>query len=139
MNDHAGMELPKYRCHKEVWALKIKNLVTESGVTTMFPEDTRYAPILLQADYVRLHQPAAGGYYVVYSNGHLSFSPAEPFEEGYTLIDAVKRSVSAMVSVPRDLLKRLTTWRSCMSYNDSYFSEPAGELKRVTSELDRLT
>jgi len=34
--------------------------------------------------------------------------------------------------------KKLTDWLYCMSYNDSYFGEPAGLVKQVTSELNRL-
>lgn len=34
--------------------------------------------------------------------------------------------------------KKLTQWRHCMSYNDSYFGEPAGLLKQVVAELERL-
>jgi hypothetical protein len=33
-------------------------------------------------------------------------------------------------------VQRLTKWRLCMSYNDSYFSEPRGELKRITCEME---
>lgn len=34
--------------------------------------------------------------------------------------------------------KKLTSWRHCMSYNDSYFGEPPGLLKQVVAELERL-
>lgn len=34
--------------------------------------------------------------------------------------------------------QKLTKWLLCMSYNDSYFGEPKGLVKQVTSELDRL-
>lgn len=34
--------------------------------------------------------------------------------------------------------KKLTQWRNCMSYNDSYFGEPPGLLKQVVGELERL-
>lgn len=34
--------------------------------------------------------------------------------------------------------KKLTAWRHCMSYNDSYFGEPPGLLKQVVAELERL-
>lgn len=34
--------------------------------------------------------------------------------------------------------KKLKKWLYCMSYNDSYFGEPEGLVKRVTSELNRL-
>ena len=34
--------------------------------------------------------------------------------------------------------RKLTQWLHCMSYNDSYFGEPAGLVKQVTGELNRL-
>lgn len=33
---------------------------------------------------------------------------------------------------------KLVYWLHCMSYNDSYFGEPAGLVKQVTGELNRL-
>lgn len=116
----ASAELPRYRCHKEVWALKIKEIALhpiprptiaeleeilkreEQGAVeispnsevvhrsistaTITPEDARYAPFLVDAEYVAEHEPHAGGYYVVYKDGYKSFSPATVFEEGYTRI-----------------------------------------------------
>jgi hypothetical protein len=38
----------------------------------------------------------------------------------------------------RRLLDRFVKWKHCMSYNDSYFTEPPGELKRIAYEIDRL-
>ena len=35
-------------------------------------------------NYVKKHNPQAGGYYVVYEDGYKSWSPAEAFESGYT-------------------------------------------------------
>lgn len=87
MSDTAR-ELPRYRCHKEVWALKIAkiqiNPVGEASV--IHPEEPGYAPFLVSSEYVVKHNPQAGGYYVVYKDGYKSFSPAEAFEEGYTKI-----------------------------------------------------
>lgn len=37
----------------------------------------------------------------------------------------------------RQCIDKLNTYTSCMSYNDSYFGEPEGELKRVIRELDK--
>ena len=34
--------------------------------------------------------------------------------------------------------RKLTQWLHCMSHNDSYFGEPAGLVKQVTGELNRL-
>jgi len=77
-------EMPKYRCHKVVHALKIKHVVPATdGSAAITPEDEGYAPFDVAADYVAKHAPAAGGYYVVYENGYESWSPAEAFEAGY--------------------------------------------------------
>lgn len=35
------------------------------------------------------------------------------------------------------LADALVEWKHCMSYNDSYFSEPAGWLKRAVFAYDR--
>lgn len=95
MDTGAEAELPKYKCHKEVWALKIKRLIPSSKAgtdylgphtATLIPEDGRYQPIELSEEYVTKHAPEAGGYYVVYKDGYKSFSPAKAFEEGYTKI-----------------------------------------------------
>ena len=89
----ASRQLPKYRSHKEVWALKIKAIEPDgsappgaAGSCLMTPEEDGYAPIRLDEAYVRKHNPQAGGYYVVYPDGYTSWSPAQSFEEGYTLI-----------------------------------------------------
>lgn len=86
-NSGASMELPRYASHKQVWALKIQAIATNpDGSGVMVPEDERYAAINLEAEYMSKHQPKIGGYYIQYKDGYKSFSPAEPFEEGYTLI-----------------------------------------------------
>jgi len=80
-------EMPRYRCHKEVHALKIEKVVRmndESGV--LYPMDKRYGDFEVDTAYMQKHDPRAGGYYVVYADGYTSFSPAEAFEDGYTLI-----------------------------------------------------
>lgn len=87
---NAQAQMPKYKCHKEVWALKIKDLKPRSpddGTLLMTPDDPKFAPIILDAAYVAKHKPQEGGYYVVYApDGYASFSPAKVFEDGYTLI-----------------------------------------------------
>ncbi len=93
----ASTQMPKYRCHKEVWALKIQSIALDSdkahtenretdGSAMITPADTGYAPFWVGMDYMRKHQPKIGGYFVVYKDGYKSFSPAEAFEEGYTRI-----------------------------------------------------
>jgi hypothetical protein len=101
---NAFIQLPKYKCHKEVWALKIREVVfhadadpkvsIETFAATdefkgghMIPEDGRYGPIPFEPEYYHKHKPEAGGYFVVYEDGYKSFSPAKAFEDGYTPID----------------------------------------------------
>jgi hypothetical protein len=83
-----GREMPKYKCHKEVWALKIKSIVfhPDLGDATIFPEDENYNSFTVDPEYVNKHKPKEGGYYVVYKGGYQSWSPAIEFEEGYVKI-----------------------------------------------------
>lgn len=89
-----SVELPRYKCHKKVWALKIKEIWVDPGLTsdkvsiaaTIVPEDFSYAPFQIDYDYIEKHKPQVGGYYVVYEDGYKSYSPAKAFEEGYTRI-----------------------------------------------------
>jgi hypothetical protein len=89
----AEIELPRYVCHKEVNAPKIKEVIVHDppeGVpfagAHLMPENERYAPIPVDADWFRRHDPSGPGYYVVYPDGYKSWSPVEAFEQGYTKI-----------------------------------------------------
>lgn len=87
-------ELPKYKCHKEVWALKIKSIVRDGenenresdGSAIITPEEDFYAPFRVEGSFLHKNKPFVGGYYVVYKDGYTSFSPADAFESGYTKI-----------------------------------------------------
>lgn len=81
-------EMPKYQSHKQVWALKIKEIVFDhdlakadnratDGSATITPEEDGYAPFKVDHVYCRKHEPKVGDYYVVYEDGYKSFSPAE--------------------------------------------------------------
>lgn len=80
------VQMPRYRCHKEVHALKIKDISGVPGLHALIPEDKKYAPIPMTEDWFRKHAPNAPGYLVVYTDGYRSWSPVEAFESGYTLI-----------------------------------------------------
>ena len=87
--DGGQLEMPRYECHKKVWALKIQsiNIGTDGGTIT--PADEGFLPFDVDAEWVsKRYHPAQGdlGYYVVYDDGYLSWSPTEAFEKGYTLI-----------------------------------------------------
>jgi hypothetical protein len=86
----AMKEMPKYKCHKEVWALKIRDIQPYKDnltKTLLFPEDPNYDYIEVDSFYMVKHSPQVGGYYVVYEDGYKSYSPAKAFEEGYSLIN----------------------------------------------------
>lgn len=87
MNDAVTSQMPQYRSHKTVWALKIAAIRFDADTAVITPAEAGYAPFLVDAAYVRKHAPEAGGYYVVYADGYRSFSPAEAFEDGYTRIE----------------------------------------------------
>jgi hypothetical protein len=89
-------EMPRYHCHKEVWALKIKAILNpnegipseDNGerILTFSDDGAEAAAFLVSPDYMAKHNPEIGGYYVVYKDGYKSFSPAAAFEEGYTRV-----------------------------------------------------
>lgn len=91
-------QMPRYQCHKKVWALKIELVdhkpnpdhTGKTGASSygaiIHPEDKRYPPFDVSPEYVCKHRPHDGGYYVVYDDGYESFSPANAFEAGYSAI-----------------------------------------------------
>lgn len=80
-------ELPRYQCHKQVQALKIKLRIPNPRGVELHFEDERFAPHQVDAVWFDKHKVEAGGYLVVYPDGYQSYSPAEAFEAGYTLIE----------------------------------------------------
>lgn len=92
---NAGVEMPKYQSHKQVWALQIeKSTFNPNGsLDLMFVKSDVYAPINIEGDDAeRIHKmmekhPDDAGYYVVYPDGYKSWSPTQSFEDGYDLIE----------------------------------------------------
>lgn len=83
----AQMEMPKYRSHKQVWALKISAIeILEDGSAKIMPEDKRYGMITAPDYKSKFKSGDDPGYYVVYADGYKSWSPTKAFEDGYTLI-----------------------------------------------------
>lgn len=95
--------LPKYKCHKEVHALKIASVEfdwevakregdreTDGSATFTFAEG--FSPFKVTPLYVTKHlrgldkTEIVGGYIVFYEDGYQSFSPAKAFEDGYTRV-----------------------------------------------------
>lgn len=77
-------QMPRYKCHKIVGALKIgKILAHDDGTATIQTEEEGFGHFQVSAGFIKKHKPVAGGYYVEYEDGYVSFSPAEAFEKGY--------------------------------------------------------
>jgi hypothetical protein len=81
-------EMPKYKCHKEVWALKIAKIERHNenipnaetdGSAMITPVEKGYAPFRVDYEYMLDHRPEVGGYFVVCKGGHKSFLPAGMF------------------------------------------------------------
>lgn len=96
---------PRFRCHKVVWANKIAKIRRDdwggavleffdkvetkksaSGGIVLKPIG-RYAHAEVSSAYVQEHAPEVGGYWVRYADGYESFSPADAFLVGYTLVE----------------------------------------------------
>jgi hypothetical protein len=85
-------EMPRYRSHKVVQALKIAHVehLGDDGTTYENPivmihfVNTGFEPVRMVLR--GLPTPAVGWYYVVYPDGYKSLSPASAFDEGYTLL-----------------------------------------------------
>jgi len=85
--------MQKYKSHKTVEAAKIDRI--DSLWKHQLPPFKAQIKckgldaFTVSAEYMEKHKPIPGGYYVKYADGYESFSPAEAFEDGYTLVDAI--------------------------------------------------
>lgn len=86
-------QMPRYRSHKVVHALKLQAVDSGPGDTTKFvPADNAFETIVASnlAESVkrcRAVEMKDPGYLVVYSDGFISWSPTEAFESGYTKVE----------------------------------------------------
>lgn len=90
-------EIPRYKCHKIVQALRIAEIQMDDEAdpncasafrdATITPADDGHGPFRVSAHYMCKHWPQVGGYYVVDEDGYPSFSPAAAFESGYSRLD----------------------------------------------------
>lgn len=89
-------DMPKYQCHKVVHALKIIGLhIDETEILLCFhaetDDDVASIRIPVEEDEHSRFIKASGadfGYYVVYEDGYISWSPSKAFEDGYTRLPA---------------------------------------------------
>jgi hypothetical protein len=100
MSQEASVEMPRYECHKKVWALQINKAERvkvqyaegcdgqEScpDVILHFDESSGAAPRKVEYSVVSRYWPKEGDYFVLYEDGYQSISPKKAFEEGYTRV-----------------------------------------------------
>lgn len=84
--DEASIQLPKWKCHKEVWADEIVDI-------TFTPSGSRWhlsCGGIVDANTVReitqRSSPIVGDYFVEYEDGYRSWSPVKAFIDGYERI-----------------------------------------------------
>ncbi len=83
----AEKEMPRYKCYKIVHALKLVGATVQpDGSVIIQPADESYASFLADAEFGERFKGTDedAGYYVVYEDGYVSWSPTKAFEEGYT-------------------------------------------------------
>lgn len=88
MENEAAM--PRYRCHKEVYALKIQSIKTHhDGSATIQPEKP-YQAFVVDKDWMSRFKGNNDdfGYFVLYMDGYQSWSPTKTFEGGYELVSS---------------------------------------------------
>ena len=114
MDQETKDKLPRYICHKQVNAGKIGAItiavqvqdgpvddfligVLPPGVDVLSP-GVELVAVRVPRSWKDRHNPEIGGYLIAYDDGYLSYSPAEAFEAGYSIIGDIG---------PRDALGRV--------------------------------
>jgi hypothetical protein len=93
-DDAPQIEMPRYVCHKRVWALELEAISEPNYPTANNPTPARqlvfrdrgFAPIMASEEMFSRYIPVPGDFYVVYNDGYKSFSPRKAFLEGYTKV-----------------------------------------------------
>lgn len=82
-------ELPKYQCHKQVWALRIAGVeIKQDGSAVIAPKEPGYAPFTTKSGWGERFKGSEDdpGVYVLYEGGYESWSPTAAFDDGYSAI-----------------------------------------------------
>lgn len=90
--------MKRWQCHKVVSAARILSITRtrEDGARLLLLATEHLEPgshdlVEVTPEWIDQRSAYAGGYYIVYDDGYTSYSPAPPFEAGYTpLTGAVK-------------------------------------------------
>ena len=85
---HGARRMNRYRSHKVVDAFKIVDIsALTSGGAVLHGLNGPPERATVSAAHIAKHAPQVGGYYIRYPDGYESWSPAEAFESGYTLVE----------------------------------------------------
>ena len=87
MSDEAQVQMPRYKSHKLVWALRINAIeFNQDGSAKIAPAEAGYAAFTTKPGFSGRFKgdEADLGYYVVYADGYQSWSPTAAFEDGYS-------------------------------------------------------
>ena len=134
-------DMPRYRCHKVVQALKIANIdqvhMDGSSPTRMrlHFEEPGFEPLTVDQAYLSHAGPAIGGYFVMYADGYQSYSPAKAFEDGYTLAEGLPDPGEEHEAYDLDMsLRTAKLWRAGKLIG----GDPYAVIQGLLTELERL-
>jgi hypothetical protein len=134
-----GKQLPQWKCHKIVGAAKIiKIMVMETGATSIALDNGE--SVIADDAYLK-HRPVAGGYFVEYEDGYVSYSPAEAFEKGYTRLPDVtgfEPHQQRVIIEHAELHEKLFELREFIHGNPIFETLPAAEQGRLNRQLQTM-
>lgn len=112
------MEMPRWKCHKEVEGFQIDRIVGNSLISA-----DADVFVIASYEYMERCKPFVGGYFVRYENGHESFSPAEPFESGYS-----KKRRVLHIRLPEDMSPSIEDMQAIMDMFTAATEDPVGSV-----------
>ena len=105
-------DLPLYNCHKQVRAARISKIegFSDGDAYLQFNWEGQEGinAVHVSREYMRKHEPKWGGYYIRYKDGYESYSPAEAFEEGYSLDEGLTLHFAAEAEEAESRAPRVT-------------------------------
>lgn len=77
-----------YQCHKKVKAFQIRRISILKSTSVLYGDNGEEVEIMDSwGPQDKSTSQLLGGYYVLYDNSYSSWSPAEAFEAGYTVVE----------------------------------------------------
>lgn len=82
------IELPQYQRAQKLGALRIAAVIPNPRGVELHFDNTRYAPIQVSLQWVAIHIPEPGTYFVVMEDGRDGCMSADVFESECTAVEA---------------------------------------------------